>query len=68
MTADQLAALKALCREGETPEEHGQHAEQLEAAYFAFAAESNGGVILAPPTQPGVTNIAADITIATEMS
>lgn len=34
---ENLNAVKALCLEGETPEEHTSHAVELELAYKAFA-------------------------------
>ena len=68
MTPDQLAALKQLCREGESPEQHEEHRVQLEDAYRAFSADSHGGVLLSRPAVPGTTQIAADITVATEVN
>ena len=67
MTPDQLAALKQLCREGESPEQHEEHRVQLEDAYRAFSADSHGGVLLSRPAL-GTTQIAADITVATEVN
>ena len=68
-TVEDLLAAKALCVDGETPDQHVVHAAQLEAAYAAFqtADFSNPQAPDSPPVvdaAPGDTvPLTADVAV-----
>ena len=64
--ADDLAALKQMCAEGETEEEHDTHKAELEAAYLALQQESG----VASPSNPasGETALEAHIVVQGDMN
>lgn len=59
-----LNEIKMLCVEGESAEAHAAHADDLAKAYAAFAGRQDGS----NPASPGVTNVSADVVVASDVA